>query len=228
MNVKDNIAEEFNAFSKNYTEDMIRCVPYYQELLSHFSKQFPENFQPQSILDLGCGNGNVTNALFSLFSKAKYTLVDASQDMLDLCGIRFKKYDIDYCNSYFNDFTFKPNSFDLVVAGFSLHHCLKMDKPLIYKKIYQALKPNGIFACSDLMIDKKEKEHKKHLMDWEAFVFKSFPDGEKWTWIKEHYDQFDNPDSISNHLHWLKKAGFNHFNFNAYDNFWTHFKAIKA
>ena len=226
--IKSNIAEEFDAFSKNYTEDMVSCVPHYMILLDFFTKNLPDHFEPQTVLDLGCGNGNITNSLLELFPKAKYTLVDASQDMIDLCQSRFNLFNVNYVNSYFNDFKFEAHRFDLIVAGFSLHHCARDDKPILYKNIHKALKPDGIFSCSDLMLNKDDMEHTKHLKDWEAFVSKSFPDGEKWSWLEEHYKQFDNPNSINNHLHWLKEAGFNHFSFNTYDKFWTHFKAFKS
>ena len=226
--IKDNIAEEFDAFSKNYTEDMVRCVPHYLELLNLFITNYPKDFKPTQILDLGCGNGNVTQALTTVFPKGSYTLVDASQDMLELCKTRFGSLQAKYVNSYFNDFTFQSNSYDLIAAGFSLHHCIKEDKPLIYKKIYNALKPGGVFACSDLMINKTDSEHKDHLKTWESFVMNNFSNEEKWNWLMEHYNQFDNPNFITDHIFWLKKVGFKDFNFNTYDNYWTHFKAVKT
>ena len=155
MKIKENIVLEFNDFSKNYTNDMIGCVPHYLQLISSFIKYLPKNFNPQSILDLGCGNGNVTAQLLSVFPNAQYTLVDASEEMLNLCKVRFKDYHIHCVASYFQDFEFNKNAYDFIVAGFSLHHCNSEDKKELFKKIYAALKPNGIFSCSDLMIDKK-------------------------------------------------------------------------
>ena len=227
MKVKDTIAEEFNAFSKNYTEDMVHCVPYYLELLSEFNKHMPENFQPKRILDLGCGNGNVTNTLIQLFPEADYTLVDASQEMLELCNHRFKASNINCHHSYFIDFNFKTNYYDLICASFSLHHCSAEDKKNVYNSIYASLKIGGVFACSDLMISRDDNAHSKHLRDWEDFVLKSFPDGEKWAWLLEHYNQFDTPENIEYHIQYLKNAGFKQYNFTLKEDHWAHFKAQK-
>ncbi|MFT6797860.1 MAG: tRNA (cmo5U34)-methyltransferase, partial [Maribacter sp.] len=41
MKIGETIAVEFNDFSKNYTNDMIGCVPHYLSLLSSFTKHFP-------------------------------------------------------------------------------------------------------------------------------------------------------------------------------------------
>ncbi len=227
MQIKSNIADEFDEFSRNYTEDMVGCVPNYNILIENFILDFESYFTPSSILDLGSGNGNVVRKLLHKFPKATYTLVDASQDMLDLCQSYFEAYSMAYVNTYFNDFEFKTNNYDLVTAGFSLHHSLSKDKPEIYARIFEALKPGGVFACSDLMIDKSHNAHSTHLNTWKQFVSKTFPDGKKWEWLMQHYDEFDHPESISNHLHMLDHAGFKKVTCCVYENYWSHFKAYK-
>ncbi len=104
MKIGETIAIEFNDFSKNYTNDMIGCVPHYLSLISSFTKYFPDNFNPKSILDLGSGNGNVTAQLIPSFPNATFTLVDASAEMINLCRSQFKDYDFIYDNKYFKDF----------------------------------------------------------------------------------------------------------------------------
>jgi tRNA (cmo5U34)-methyltransferase len=128
MKTAKTIALEFNDFSKNYTHDMIGCVPHYLALISSFSNQFPDNFNPTSILDLGSGNGNVTAQLIPYFPEATFTLVDASAEMIALCRKQFKDYTIIYVNTYFKDFVFAEENYDFVVAGFSLHHCDDTEK----------------------------------------------------------------------------------------------------
>jgi len=88
MKISDNIASEFNEFSKDYTNDMVKCVPYYNALISSFTEILPPDFQPLTILDLGCGNGNVTAQLLPSFPKSEYTLVDASDENQELEATR--------------------------------------------------------------------------------------------------------------------------------------------
>ncbi len=47
MKIGKNIALEFNDFSKNYTNDMVGCVPNYLQLISSFVKYLPDNFNPK-------------------------------------------------------------------------------------------------------------------------------------------------------------------------------------
>ncbi len=227
MNIKDNIANEFDAFSANYTHDMMGCVPYYATLMSHFTNHLPKDFKPHQILDLGCGNGNTTAAFTIQYPKANYTLLDASKEMLHLCKQRFKGYNVQYSNSYFHDFQFEKNHFDLVIAGFSLHHCDADEKKVLFKKIHQSLTRGGIFMCADLMISKNNPNHTKLKTNWKNFVHQAFPDGKKWQWLMEHYDEFDKPDNLKDQLTWLKQVKFDTVNVKVYENYWGHFRAIK-
>ncbi len=227
MRIKKNIALEFNDFSRNYTNDMIACVPHYLQLISSFVKHLPDNFNPQTILDLGSGNGNVTAQLIPYFPKATFTLVDASAEMIDLCRNQFQDYDIIYANTYFKDFSFKEETCDLVVAGFSLHHCDENEKQSIFKNIYTSLKKGGIFSCSDLMISKTNPAHPMLLKQWKTFVNANFPDREKWNWLMEHYDAFDKPTDYLTQIEWLKNAGFDDIQIPFKEDYWIHLQTVK-
>lgn len=227
MDKEKNIALEFNEFSKNYTDDMIRCVPDYMELVTSFGKYLPKDFKPDSILDLGCGNGNITAQFIPHFPEATYTLVDASTDMIDICQKQFKDFSVEFSNTYFKDFPFKEEEYDLIVAGFSLHHCDDMERQYVFKSIYNSLKPGGIFCYSDLMISKTNPDHPELLQEWGGFVNSNFPDGEKWDWVMEHYETYDNPTDYEIQLEWLKKAGFTDIKIPFKDGYWIYLQAMK-
>ena len=227
MKVKENIALEFNEFSKNYTHDMTACVPHYLNLLNSFTEYLPENFSPKNLLDLGCGNGNVTARLLKYFPSANYTLVDASEEMLDICKSQFKNYDIEYVQVYFKDFFFEKNKYDLITAGFSLHHCEAEEKKYLFKKINTALNTGGFFSYSDMMISRSNPDHAPLLKEWEIFVNRSFPNGEKWKWLMEHYTAFDRPDNYFDQVEWMEAAGFKNIRFPFKEGYWRHLQAVK-
>ena len=227
MKIKDNIASEFDAFSENYTNDMIGCVPHYLKLMSSITENLPHNFKPAHILDLGCGNGNVTSKLLTRFPDANYTLLDASQEMLNLCQQQFRDASVEYVASYFKDYDFKTAHFDLIVAGFSLHHCDSDEKKELFKKVYLSLKNGGIISVTDLMISKDNPKHKKLLKKWRSFVNSNFPDGEKWKWLLEHYNEFDKPDNYKDQIEWLKDAGFRNVKITTQEGYWIHLQVVK-
>lgn len=227
MKIENTIALEFNDFSKNYTHDMIGCVPHYLALISSLSNQFPENFNPTSILDLGSGNGNVTAQLIPYFPNATFTLVDASAEMIALCRQQFKDYNVIYANSYFKDFVFEEENYDLIVAGFSLHHCDDNEKKTLFKNIYTSLKKGGLFSYTDLMISKTNPKHEMLLTKWKKFVNHNFSDGKKWTWLMEHYEAFDKPTDYMLQIEWMKNAGFFDIKIPFQNGYWTHLQAVK-
>jgi ubiquinone/menaquinone biosynthesis C-methylase UbiE len=227
MTTGKNIALEFNDFSKNYTNDMIGCAPHYLQLVSSFVKSLPDNFKPNSILDLGCGNGNITAQLVSYFPNAIFKLVDASSEMIDLCRNQFNDYDFIYSNMYFKDFLFNAESYDLIVAGFSLHHCDNTEKQSVFKDINSSLTKGGIFSYSDLMITKTNPDHPMLLKEWGKFVNNNFPDGKKWAWVMEHYEAFDKPTDYLVQIEWLKNAGFGNIQIAFKKEYWVHLQAVK-
>ena len=228
MRIQKNIALEFNEFSKNYTADMIACVPHYEALLASFIDHLPTDLTPKNILDLGCGNGNVTALLLNYFPSASYTLVDASAEMIEICKEQFNEFDLQYAHSYFEDFEFPKNTFDLIVAGFSLHHCDAEEKQEIFGKSFHALKTGGMIMFSDLMINKSDAEHPRLLKDWETYVRKSFPDGEKWSWLMEHYEAFDKPSNYEDQTRWLADVGFSKISKPFKEDYWVHLQARKS
>lgn len=227
MRIGANIVSEFDEFSVNYTEDMTKCVPYYQKLLSLFTENLPTDFKPTRVLDLGCGNGNVTAQLIQSFPNAQYELLDASNQMINLCKNRFKGYYTDYHTTFFNDFPFSENTYDMVVAGFSIHHCDPSEKQELFQKIYDSLKPKGLLCFTDLMIDRNAEEHTPFLEEWKAFVLKNYPNSDKWEWLMEHYAKFDKPDPFDKQIIWLQNAGFTKIEPFVNDNYWVYIRAFK-
>ena len=225
--VQENIVLEFDAFSANYTRDMENCVPHYLKLVSSIVESLPEKFSPQRILDMGCGNGNVTAQLVAKFPSASYMLVDASPEMIRMCQDRFQDYNISYFEGYFEQFEMEYQHYDLVVAGFSLHHINSKEKALIFQQIHSSLRPSGIFATSDLMIHKTNPEHPALKREWEEFVLSNHDNAEKWNWLMEHYDTFDTPDNWKDQVGWLNDAGFSAVNIPWQEGYWTHIQAIK-
>ncbi len=228
MRIRDNIESEFNVFSKDYTKDMIGCVPHYLKLMLAFTAYLPKDFAPKHILDMGCGNGNVTSRLLQLYPKSNFTLLDASQEMINLCKAQFKAFNVEYIKSYFKDYKFKDDAYDLITAGFSIHHCDSEEKKSLFRSIHKSLKKGDIFLYSDLMVNKNKPEHLKLLKEWKTFVNESFPDGEKWNWLMEHYDEFDNPDDYNDQIKWLKEAGFKNIKFPFKKGHWINIQAIKT
>jgi SAM-dependent methyltransferase len=104
-----------------------------------FMEQLPMNAH---ILDAGCGVGR--DAKYFQSQGYKVIAFDASQEMVTLAT---KETALDILNLKFQDINF-TNKFDGVWASASLLHIPYNETRLVYQKIHQALKNDGIFYAS--------------------------------------------------------------------------------
>ena len=136
--------------------------------------------EDETILDLGCGDGVLTNQLSSLVPNGKVIGIDASHGMIETAkkhranNLRFICMDI-------NSLSF-ANEFDIIFSNATLHWIKNHDRLL--KGSLIALKPNGIirwnFAgdgnCSNfykiVKAAMKEDVYKHHFanFDWPWFM----------------------------------------------------------
>ncbi|WP_208742246.1 class I SAM-dependent methyltransferase [Leptospira kanakyensis] len=97
-------------------------------LIRKFQDRLPQRFVPESILDLGCGPGDMSSRLYSQFPNANFTFLDGSEFMLDRCKKRMgtlvsekRKDKIDFKKELVQGFV--PESpYDLVFSNSLLHH----------------------------------------------------------------------------------------------------------
>lgn len=96
-----------------------------------------------SVLDIGCGNGNISMALGVVGFNVKgididKTSIDTASQKNTLPNVKFEVYD---ANSFSID-----NSFDAIVCSEVLEH---LDKPWeLVESIYRILKPGGVFVAT--------------------------------------------------------------------------------
>lgn len=201
---------EFDRLEDGYTDKIRRWVPYYDELLESLFTSLPSGFRPKTILDLGAGNGNVTFLAMQVFPDADYVLVDASAKMITHCASRFGDSDqFIYKERYFQELSFLPQTLDLIVAGLSLHHLQAEEKQALFRSVYTWLRPGGIFASTDLHVDRtKTEEHAQVLKEWERIARKQGSTTDDWEYLMDHYQKYDYPHAFEDQLQWLRNVGF--------------------
>lgn len=224
--IQENLSKEFDAFSSNYTKDMTDIVPHYLKLMSCLADSFPEGFIPQRILDLGVGNGNSMAQLIPLFPNASYDILDASPEMLSIAKNRFPTVKTTSFESYFSEFDYGIERYDVIIAGFSLHHCPAEEKKHVFKKLYQSLTDHGILSISDLWINKTDAEHPQLLTEWQTYVTTNTSE-DKWEWLMEHYEAFDRPNRFEDQKEWMESAGFSSVEIMWNEGFWMNVRAMK-
>src|SRR4029078_6976375 len=101
------------------------------------------------VADIGCGNGVLACEAASM--GAEVAAIDVSPAMLGLADIlaRERKVKIRTQFAGLLSFAYQPDSYDLIVSEFALHHLPDFWKAVALSRIFKALKPGAIFYLRD-------------------------------------------------------------------------------
>ena len=204
--VKEHFEEEAEEFDKT----ILKLIPMYSEMINSMISAIPfESSDKFKVLDLGCGTGNVTKAIKERFPMANISCIDIADNMIQMAKIKLEDYRyIKYYTGDFSEFNFE-STYDVVVSSLALHHIrTDEDKKKFYSKIYEVLKPGGLFLNSDSVLGSNENLNILYREKWIDFMLQNVPETEiqeKWL-LTEKKEDF--PAPLTSHLRWLGETEF--------------------
>ncbi len=110
-----------------------------------FLAQCPSFDAKQSVLDLGCGNGEFTAQLAELIPGGRVVGIDASEDLLDharalnTSGVTFRKVDLQRLAAAFP----RGEQFDVIVSRAALHWLPDTEHPRLLSSINDLVSADG-------------------------------------------------------------------------------------
>lgn len=105
---------------------------------------------PATILDVGCGTGQLLRRLARRFPEATLTGVDASGEMIAAaCAALPDGLPVTFLETPAERLPFKDATFDLVTTTMSFHHWA--DQPTALREIARVLSPRGAFLLADAL-----------------------------------------------------------------------------
>jgi tRNA (cmo5U34)-methyltransferase len=199
-NMGKNDLEEMSAFfdvrAETYDSHMLDDLglnEFYESIAACFSAPV------HRLLDLGCGTGLELERLFELCPDAEVTGIDMSAEMLRLLETKYpgKKLRL-ICGSYFDaDF---GGQYSHALSTYSLHHFSEESKLGLYKRIYNALEPGGLFIFGDYTVQTIERQQ-------ELIAVNDMKRREQGIAEGEFY-HFDTPFTAETEIKLMTAAGF--------------------
>ncbi len=206
----ENVKEHFEEEAKEFDKTILKLIPLYDDMIDSMVSTIPFDISDRfKVLDLGCGTGNVTKAVKEKFPNAMISCIDIADNMIQMAKIKLESYsDIDYYTGDFSEFDFKED-YNVVVSSLALHH-IKTDKEKkkFYNKICGALKEEGIFLNSDVVLGSNESLNRIYRKKWIEFMLQNVPEEEvEKKWLPKQKEE-DFPVPLTHHLKWLDETGF--------------------
>src|SRR5437588_6859786 len=102
------------------------------------------------VADIGCGNGVL--ACEAALMGAEVDAIDISPAMLALAEVyaRDRKASVRTQSAGLLSFAYQPESYDVIVSEFTLHHLPDFWKAVAMSRIHRALKPGAALHLRDL------------------------------------------------------------------------------
>jgi ubiquinone/menaquinone biosynthesis C-methylase UbiE len=126
------------------------------------------NIQPgDTVVEFGPGTGAFSIA--AALAGAQVIAVDISRAMLDYAQSKAKEAglsDIRFVNSGFLSYEHQAEPADFVVSAFALHHLPDFWKGVALRRIFDLLKPGGIFYLQDVVFSFETGQYEQRLNEW--------------------------------------------------------------
>lgn len=203
----DSVRESFDEDAHDFDESIVKYVPRYREMIEELVSAIPGK-KGMKILDLGCGTGNVTWKIKQRFPDAQVTCVDFSDKMLEEAREKLKQYrDIEYVACDFRKLKL-DKKYDAVTSSIAIHHLEDGDKKELYKKIYDALKPGGVFYNADAVQESSKRLREQNIERWKDFMRQNFTEEHIEDEVMPRQEHDDKPGKLVSQLDWLAEIGF--------------------
>ena len=136
-----------------YLDDRRRAIPLWAEQKDLLCRLVDRLERPvQRFLDLGAGDGVLTEAILERVPASEAVLVDFSAPMLAAAAARLKPksgrwraVEADLASPGWIDVLASPAGYDLVLSGFCIHHLRDERKRQLYGEVFDLLAPGGAF-----------------------------------------------------------------------------------
>ncbi|MCX6339152.1 MAG: class I SAM-dependent methyltransferase [Candidatus Aureabacteria bacterium] len=171
------------------------------------------------VLDLGCGDGIITEHLHNKYPKNNFYLMDGSTAMLLKAKERLKDKAIKFIEMSFEEYIEKKaenDKYNFVFSSMATHHLPFESKGKLYSKINIELCRNGLFLNYDVVLPTSgisEKIQFQMWVDWmnEALQRNNLGDEVgKFNGLPNIYKskEENKPSDLFDQLNLLTKAGF--------------------
>ncbi len=188
-------------------------------LVDLFSYHFNDK-NSLNILDLGCGDGFLTQNIIKRYPDNMFYLLDGSKDMIKKAKETLKNDNLTFINQTFEEYIEQPdskNKYHFVCSSNAIHHLNFKMKQRLFDKIYHELRPKGLFINIDTVKPSSERSESWQFKMWADWMNETLLSHNLKEKIGKYNDlpsvyknkEENKPDTLISQLDSLKDTGFN-------------------
>ncbi|MBN1304797.1 MAG: class I SAM-dependent methyltransferase [Anaerolineales bacterium] len=204
------IGETFDETIDYYDRWMKIALPGYTDLFGTAVGLVPYPVQdPIRVLDLGAGTGLFSSHILERYPQASFVLYDLAEKMLGAARQRFEGQQ-DQFRYIVGDYRAlnAETDYEVVISSLSIHHLTHADKQALFRKIFTALKPGGVFLNIDQVKGPTPEIQEMYWNRWLARVRRSDATEDQVQASIERRRTYDIDALLTDQLAWLTQAGF--------------------
>ena len=218
--MNERVQTQFNTLSSEYDANRRKLIPAFDALYAAGVDFLEYPGDSPSVLDVGAGTGIFTARLLDRYPGAFVTLVDFSNEMLEIARKKFAGNDrISYIFGDYSEMDIDMERFDIVISALSLHHLNAEGMRAFFAKLWRGFRCGVEFVNADIVNHTDPALTARLDALWTDFVRSNVGDGELFDRFLGSKD-VDDPSTIEDQLAWLKECGFsqaycifNYYNF---------------
>jgi tRNA (cmo5U34)-methyltransferase len=161
-----------------------------------------------SCIDLGIGTGLLSEMILERFPRSRIEGVDFAPRMIETAQRRLARFGarVEFSVA---DYGLVPlrGPVDAVVSALSIHHLDHAAKRRLFRLVYAALRPGGIFINADQSLGGTGEVEAAYQRRWESDVRATGIDEAAFAAARERA-KLDRSATFTDQLAWLEEAGF--------------------
>ncbi len=211
-----------NKFAENYLDKADIYIIERRKMFWYVSSCFQHFFRGRKnikLLDMGCGDGVLTEEILKIDSEVSATLIDGNESMLQRAKERLNSFqNVSFIRASFQEILtgmVEFGNYDLCVSSMAIHHLEMNEKASLFKKIFSWLNDEGHFINIDVVrppSEELESWYFKVWRDWLGHMMNVYnvQDEVPEDLIRRYKDpsSMNKPDTMGEQLEALEGAGF--------------------
>lgn len=204
-----NVKEHFEEKSKTYDKTVFDVILKYEEVITALINAIPFRADDKfTVLDLGCGTGNISSRIKDKYPKASITCLDIAENMIEKTKKKLADYgDIDFVVADFLSYDYPLEEYDVVVSSLAIHHLSDEGKKELYAKVYSCLRAGGVFYNADPVLGSNADLTSLNHGVWVSWL-ESKMSQEEVDAVVDRVNRQDIPAGLMDQLSWFSDCGF--------------------